>query len=72
MADRNTPEHAPERRRKLDPVTLVAGIASVLIAAYVLTDGQFGVPFLDGRWLLAGGTAVVGALLLLSSLRRKR
>ncbi|ONI73419.1 hypothetical protein ALI144C_46845 [Actinosynnema sp. ALI-1.44] len=69
MADDNT-DKATDRKR-LDPLTLFAGIAALLMSAYVLTDGQTWLPSFDPRWLLASGAVLVGLLLLGSSLRRR-
>ncbi len=63
-------EREPEvRRRGPDVLTLLAGIATLLVSAYVLTDGAIWIPSLDPRWLLAGGALVVGLLLLMLSVR---
>jgi len=60
-------------RRGPDVLTLIAGIATLLVSAYVLTDGALWVPSIDPRWILAGGALVVGGFLLIASLRgRKR
>ncbi|MEV4317517.1 hypothetical protein [Actinocrispum sp. NPDC049592] len=67
MAD---PDETPERKR-LDLLTLLAGVATLLMAAYVLTDGRTWLPSFDPRWLLAGGAVLVGLLLLGSSVRRR-
>jgi hypothetical protein len=50
---------------------MFAGIATLLMAAYVLTDGRTWLPSFDPRWLLAGGAVLVGLLLLGSSVRRR-
>jgi hypothetical protein len=70
-------DHEPQRevrRRGPDVLTLVAGIATLLVSAFVLTDGALWIPSLDPRWLVAGGALVVGLFLLMASLRggRKR
>jgi len=66
-------EREPEvRRRGPDGLTLVAGIATLLVSAYVLTDGALWIPSLDPRWLLAGGALAVGLFLLMLSLRGRR
>jgi hypothetical protein len=59
-------------RRGPDLFTLLAGIATLLVSAYVLTDGALWVPSLDPRWLLAGGALVVGLFMLIASVRGKR
>lgn len=68
----NTAEET--RRRRPDLLTLLAGLGTLLVASYVLTDGAFWVPSLNPTWLLAGGALLVGVLMLASSLRggRKR
>ncbi|SDD97978.1 hypothetical protein [Actinokineospora iranica] len=58
-------------RKRPDFLTMFAGIATLFVSAYVLTDGQIWVPMLDPRWLVAGGAVVVGLLLLASSMRGK-
>lgn len=70
MADHETGTETPVRRRP-DLLTLLAGLATLFAAVYVLTDGQAWVPTLDPRWLLAGGALLVGLLMLASSLRRR-
>ncbi|MFL6143359.1 MAG: hypothetical protein ACJ72N_16030 [Labedaea sp.] len=61
------------RRRGPDLLTLLAGIATLLVSSYVLTDGAIWVPSLDPRWLLAGGALLVGVFMLVASVRgRKR
>jgi hypothetical protein len=59
-------------RRPPDVLTLIAGIATLLVSTYVLTDGAIGWPAVDLRWILAGGALLVGLVLLIASLRRKR
>nr|WP_042198868.1 hypothetical protein [Kibdelosporangium sp. MJ126-NF4]CEL23585.1 hypothetical protein [Kibdelosporangium sp. MJ126-NF4]CTQ93121.1 hypothetical protein [Kibdelosporangium sp. MJ126-NF4] len=58
-------------RKRLDLLTLLAGIAALLMSAYVLTDGRTWLPSFDSRWLLASGAVLVGLLLLGSSVRRR-
>jgi len=60
------------RRRWPDLFTLLSGIATLLVSAYVLTDGNLWLPTVDPRWLLTGGALFVGVLLLASSLRGGR
>jgi hypothetical protein len=59
-----------ETKRFPDLLALLGGIGTLLVSAYVLTDGAFHVP--NPTWLLAGGALLVGILLLASSLRGKR
>jgi hypothetical protein len=71
VADNDTDRDV--KRRGPDLLTLIAGIATLLVSAYVLTDGQVGIPSVDPRWLLAGGALLVGLVLLIASARgRKR
>jgi hypothetical protein len=58
------------RRGFPDLLTGLAGIGTLLVSAFVLTDGAFEIP--NPTWLLAGGALLVGILLLASSLRGKR
>ena len=65
----------PERdvqRRGPDVLTLIFGIGTLLVSAFVLTDGRLWVPSLDPRWILAGGALAVGLCLLMVSLRGRR
>lgn len=66
MAERQARERGP------DMITLIAGILTLLVAGYVLTDGAFTIPGVPQRWLLATAAGVIGLLLLLGSLRRRR
>jgi hypothetical protein len=68
--DEKTTEKTAERKR-LDLITLFAGLAALVMAAYVLTDGKTWLPSFDPRWLLAGGAVLVGLLLLGTSVRRR-
>ncbi|MFI7679743.1 hypothetical protein [Actinophytocola sp. NPDC049390] len=64
-------ERDQETRRGFpDLLTGLAGLGTLLVAAFVLTDGAFEIP--NPTWLLAGGALLVGILLLASSLRGKR
>jgi hypothetical protein len=58
------------RRRGPDPVALVVGVLTLGMAVAAFT-GQLPVINFDPRWLIAAAAAVVGALLLLGSLRRR-
>jgi hypothetical protein len=64
-------ENRTTERKRPDLLTLFAGIATLLMSAYVLTDGRTWLPAFDPRWLLAGGAVLVGLLLLGSSVRRR-
>jgi len=58
-----------ETKRFPDVLMLLAGIGTLLVSAYVITNGAFRVP--NPTWLLAGGALLVGVLLLASSLRKR-
>jgi hypothetical protein len=64
-------EPTETRKRRPDLLTMLAGIAALLMSAYVLTDGRTWLPEFDPRWLLAGGAVLVGLLLFGSSIRRR-
>ena len=65
MADREQ----NETKRFPDVLTLLAGLGTLLVSAYVITDGAFRVP--NPTWIVAGGALLVGVLLLASSLRKR-
>ncbi len=65
MADREQ----NETKRFPDVLTLLAGLGTLLVSAYVITDGGFRVP--NPTWILADGALLVGVLLLASSLRKR-
>jgi len=56
----------------VDFFTLIVGVATLLISAYVLSDGASWLPRFDFRWVVAGGAVFVGLLLLGASFRGKR
>jgi hypothetical protein len=64
-------EQDEDRKRRPDLLTMLAGIAALLMSAYILTDGRTWLPSFDPRWLLAGGAVLVGLLLFGSSIRRR-
>ena len=68
MAEQET--EVIRRRRGPDPLALVVGVLTLGMAVAAFT-GQLPVLNFDPRWLLAAAAAVVGALLLLGSLRRR-
>ncbi|MGH3518108.1 MAG: hypothetical protein ACRDQ7_11965 [Haloechinothrix sp.] len=63
-------EPATGRGRGVDLIALLAGIATLMVSSYLLSDGPSWWPDVDPRWLLAGGALIVGIVLLGSSLRR--
>ncbi|WP_103353372.1 hypothetical protein [Amycolatopsis sp. CA-128772] len=62
----------PVRRGGFDVFTLIVGIATLLVSAYVLSDGASWLPSFDFRWVIAGGAVLVGLLLLGASFGGKR
>ncbi|MFJ1762059.1 hypothetical protein ACIOD2_17170 [Amycolatopsis sp. NPDC088138] len=77
MADQNpyaydNPVEAPPARRGVDFFTLIVGVATLLISAYVLSDGASWLPHFDFRWVIAGGAVFVGLMLLGASFGGKR
>jgi hypothetical protein len=66
------PAETQPRRRGMDGFTLVAGIVTLLISGYVLSDGASWMPAFDLRWVLAGGAVLIGVLMLAASLRGGR
>ncbi|MEQ0562936.1 hypothetical protein ABJI51_27980 [Amycolatopsis sp. NEAU-NG30] len=79
MADQNpyaydNPADSRPARRGVDVFTLIVGIATLLVSAYVLSDGASWLPQFDFRWIIAGGAVFVGLLLLGASFggRRRR
>ncbi|WP_328613645.1 hypothetical protein OHS18_34815 [Amycolatopsis sp. NBC_00355] len=77
MADQNpyaydNPAEAAPARRGVDFFTLIVGVATLLISAYVLSDGASWLPHFDFRWVIAGGAVFVGLLLLGASFGGKR
>ncbi|WP_026455711.1 hypothetical protein [Saccharomonospora iraqiensis] len=67
-------ERTPGAResRTPDVFTLLAGVATLLVAAYLLADGASWMPDVDPRWLVAGGATLTGTLLLIASLLTNR
>ncbi|PXY32258.1 hypothetical protein [Prauserella muralis] len=68
MADQEN-GNVQQRRPGVDVLTLLAGIATLLVSAYVLSDGVTWLPAFDLRWVLAGGAVLVGTLMLAASVR---
>ncbi|WIV58690.1 hypothetical protein [Amycolatopsis nalaikhensis] len=62
----------PARRGGLDVFTLIVGIATLLVSAYVLSDGASWLPRFDFRWVVAGGAVFVGLMLLGASFGKRR
>jgi hypothetical protein len=66
-----TVQNPVARRRGPDPLTLVVGLLTLGMAVAAFTGQLPILPHFDPRWVLAGVAAVVGALMLLGSLRRR-
>ncbi|MGH3978996.1 MAG: hypothetical protein ACRDRZ_08350 [Pseudonocardiaceae bacterium] len=60
-----------DRRRAPDMLTLLVGIGALVVAVTALA-GTSWLPAVDARWLLAGGAATIGLLLLAGSVRPRR
>ncbi|MCO1654900.1 hypothetical protein KDL28_07495 [Pseudonocardia sp. S2-4] len=73
MKERFATEVTRTRRRGLDVFTLLVGVFALAMSVSAFV-GQvvFSWAGFDPRWLLAGGAALLGVLLLTSSLRRSR
>lgn len=73
MADQNPFETAQQpAKRGVDLFTLIFGVATLLVSAYVLSDGASWIPHFDFRWVIAGGALFVGVMLLGASFRKRR
>lgn len=57
-------------KKRFDPLALIAGIATLLVSAFVLTDGAIWNALPDARWLVAGVAVLGGLMLLLGSTMR--
>ncbi|EID53781.1 hypothetical protein [Saccharomonospora xinjiangensis] len=69
MADNDNRKVAP---RTVELFTLLAGLATLLVSAYVLSDADTWLGQVDLRWVLAGGAVTVGLLMLAASVRPQR
>ena len=68
----NPADTQPAKRGGVDVFTLIMGVATLLVSAYVLSDGSSWLPSFDFRWVIAGGAVFVGVLLLAASFGSKR
>jgi hypothetical protein len=67
-----TDDRAPSaRRRGPDPLTLLVGLATLAMAVFAFVGDLPDLSGFDPRWLLAGGAAVVGLMLLVGNLRNR-
>jgi len=67
-----TDDLQPRTRRAPDLLALAVGLVSLVTAVFAIVGFVPPLPSFDPRWLLAGGAALVGLLLLTSSLRQPR
>jgi hypothetical protein len=77
VADRNpytydNPTETQPVKHGVDVFTLIVGVATLLVSAYVLSDGASWLPQFDFRWVVAGGAVFVGLLLLGASFGKRR
>jgi hypothetical protein len=59
------------RRRGPDPLALLVGLATLAMAVFAFVGDLPDLSGFDPRWLLAGGAAVVGLMLLVGNLRSR-
>ena len=73
VKERLATEVVKRRGRGVDVFTLLVGVLALAMSVSAFV-GQvvFSWPGFDPRWLLAGGAALLGVLLLTNSLRRNR
>ncbi|HEX5405509.1 MAG TPA: hypothetical protein VFX16_24810 [Pseudonocardiaceae bacterium] len=60
------------RHRWPDPLNLIAGLITLGVAAYAVTDGRVALHGVDPKWIIAAGALLVGVLMLGASLRPGR
>jgi len=61
----------PARRRGPDPLALVVGLATLVMAVFAFVGELPDLSGFDPRWLLAGGAVAVGLVLLVGNLRNR-
>jgi hypothetical protein len=61
----------PARRRGPDPLALIVGLATLVMAVFAFAGDLPDLSGFDPRWLLAGGAVAVGLVLLVGSLRNR-
>lgn len=67
----SSPDTPTARRRGPDALTLVVGLATLVMAIFAFVGELPDLSGFDPRWLLATGAALVGLVLLVSSLRSR-
>ncbi len=72
MAEYETEVEQQRRHRFPDPVNLIVGVLTLLVAGYALSDGRWDLGSADPRWVIAGGALLVGLMLLGASMRPGR
>jgi len=65
-------ETPAERKPGVDLVTFFVGLATLLVSAYVLSDGASWLPTFSLKWIFAGAAVFCGALMLGASFRKRR
>ncbi|SHL39957.1 hypothetical protein SAMN05443637_1277 [Pseudonocardia thermophila] len=70
--DTTTTTEPTRRWRGPDPVSLLVGLLTLGMAVAALIGELPDLSGFDPRWLLAGGAAVIGLMLLIGSLRGRR
>ena len=70
--DGTTTTETARSRPGPDPVSLLVGLLTLGMALAALVGELPDLSGFDPRWLLAGGAAVVGLMLLVGSLRGRR
>jgi hypothetical protein len=68
----DNPADSRPAKRGVDVFTLIVGVATLLISAYVVSDGASWLPHFDFRWVIAGGAVFVGLMLLGASFGKRR
>jgi len=72
VAERDENTGTAVRRHAPDLVTLLVGLLTLGMATSAFVGELPTLPGFDPRWLLAAGAALLGMLLLVDSLRRRR
>lgn len=72
MADRDEMTGSAVRRRGPDPIALLIGLLTLGMATAAFTGHMPNLVGFNPLWLLAGGAAVLGLLLLIGSLGRRK